>query len=239
MPANQTSTDMTAYFLPQWIYLCFTGDGAVFLDIRHDKYSGLDPARTQLLAALLAGNNGRVECEMLANELVNAGLLSPRSNEHTRPLAATSFDPPESVLWEPDDDIPTVTALHVIRFLASCISVWAALHWRSLEYALARLQARKARLTSNVYCSSNVATAKQLASVFVYLRTFVYTASDHCLYDSLVLSTFLHRYRIPSTCVFGVRTLPFSAHCWVQTDRALMTEVNLEYVATFSPICTI
>jgi hypothetical protein len=230
---------MPHYFLPQWIHMCLTVDGAVFLDVRHDRYVGLDPSRTQILSALLAGNEGVPEGEVLAVELVGAGLLTRDTGERARPLAATSFAPPESVLVEPDEETPTFNALHVFRFLAACVCVWAALHLRSLEYALCRLQSRKRRLPSRADTSASLETARQLARVFVHLRTFAYTASDHCLYDSLVLSDFLQRYRVASTCIFGVRTVPFAAHCWVQTGRSLTTEFNLEYVAAFAPICTI
>jgi hypothetical protein len=230
---------MPRYFLPQWIYVCLTADGAVFLDVRHDRYSGLDPARTQTLSSLVAGDCERADCQSLAAELISAGLLTVQSDNRGRPLAATLFAPPESVLVEPDDQVPAINALHVVRFLSSCISVWLRLRMRSLEYALSRLQACKERATSSGRGRHDINTAKQLASIFVYLRTFAYTASDHCLYDSLVLSDFLRRYRVSSTCVFGVRTLPFAAHCWVQTGTSLTTEVNLEYVAAFSPICAI
>jgi hypothetical protein len=230
---------MPHYFLPRWIHVCVTVDAAVFLDIRHDRYLGLDCAQTRILSALLAGNDNHPGCEALAASLIEAGLLARQASEHTRPLAATSLAAPDSVLIEPDDELPAFNALHVVRFLASCIFVWVALHLHSLEYALSRLQARKALLRTSADSIAQIETAKTLAGVFLYLRTFVYTASDHCLYDSLVLSDFLQRYRVPSTCILGVRTVPFAAHCWVQTEGSLTTEYNLEYVAAFSPICAI
>jgi hypothetical protein len=230
---------MPHYFLPRWIHVCVTVDAAVFLDIRHDKYLGLDPAQTRILSELLAGNDDRPGCEALVASLIDAGLLTNHASEHTRLLAATSLAAPDSVLIEPDEEAPAFNTLHVVRFLASCICVWTALHLRSLEYAMSRLQTRKARLRQKAASAAKVETVKTLASVFVHLRTFIYTASDHCLYDSLVLSDFLQRYRVPSTCVLGVRTVPFAAHCWVQTEGSLTTEYNLDYVAAFSPICAI
>ena len=57
-----------------------------------------------------------------------------------------------------------------------------------------------------------------------------------CLPASLVTSLFLRRRGIASEIVFGVRTHPFAAHCWVEVGGVVVGDV-LERVAAYTPIC--
>lgn len=230
---------MISYFLPPWVYLCFTADGAVFLDIKRDEYLGLDHDNAQLLQDMMQ-RDGLTESRPagLATELTAAGLLDAYPGQRSRPLAATSIEVASRLLMPNPGDAPRVLVRHVCRFIMSCLRVWMSLHLGSLQRAIERQRRRKARTTASADATA-LARAEELARVFSHLRTFAYTAHDHCLYDSLVMSDFLSRFGIASTCVFGVRTLPFNAHCWVQVGGVLVTETSLEEIATFSPILAV
>jgi hypothetical protein len=55
------------------------------------------------------------------------------------------------------------------------------------------------------------------------------------LLDSLVLASFLAKYRVFPHVVFGVMLGPFGGHCWAQYD-ALVLNDRLERVIKFTPI---
>lgn len=69
-------------------------------------------------------------------------------------------------------------------------------------------------------------------------RIWFYTAHNHCLLDSLILSVFLTHYRVPSTFVIGIATKPFHAHAWVQIGECVLNE-SAEHVQMFVPILAV
>jgi len=226
---------MSAYCLPQFVYLCFTRDGAVFLDVRHDRYLGLECDQAQALRGILAGEPAPGGAS-LADELVAAGVLAARANEASKPAVTQVIPHPRTLLFEPSD-VPRASWLQIGRFVSACVAVWLSLHAGSLEYAIRCLEARKRKVSSTRVTMDEIGL---LVSIFNRLRTYAYTARDHCLFDSFVMADFLRRFGVAATCVFGVRTLPFGAHCWVQVDSALISEsASVEYIATYSPILTI
>lgn len=238
MDASNGTCNVSTYFLPRWVHFCFAPDGAVFLDIKRDRYVGLDLARTRLLRRLLEEGCNPPELDAFAKELADAGLLTTTCDDDSRALATISLAVPDNLLADAFDERPAISFTHVATFLVSCSAVWLSLHLRSFGYAVLRLKSRKSRLLKRARRRS-APDLKELVQAFVYLRTFVYTAHDHCLYDSLVLCDYLLRFGLSPTCVFGVRTLPFGAHCWVQADRSLLTESSIEFVSTFSPVFVI
>lgn len=59
-----------------------------------------------------------------------------------------------------------------------------------------------------------------------------------CLQRSFQLRRLLARHEIDSTWVFGVRTWPFAAHCWLQVGAVIVGD-RLERVARYAPIMTV
>jgi hypothetical protein len=56
-----------------------------------------------------------------------------------------------------------------------------------------------------------------------------------CLLESLTLIDFLERFDVTPELVFGVRTDPFEAHCWVQCNGVVLNE-SIDRVRQFTPI---
>jgi hypothetical protein len=227
---------MSTYFLPPAVHACFTGDGTVFLDLKHDKYFGLDRHKTSLLRSLLDDNHPARDGEhdILASELLERGLLT------TDAAAGRLFEPalvelPDAPLLDSViDEAPRLRFSHLLHFVGACITVWIALKRHSLLYAVQRLKRHRAARVD--HC--DVDTAQEFVRVFQYLRPFFYVARDNCLFDSLALTEFLRRRGVQTTCVLGVRTLPFAAHCWVQTGRLLVDGLPAQ-VARFQPILSV
>ena len=56
-----------------------------------------------------------------------------------------------------------------------------------------------------------------------------------CLFRSRLLLAFLHRSGLNATWVFGVRTWPFEAHCWLQVQDLVLDD-TVDNVRGFTPI---
>jgi len=56
-----------------------------------------------------------------------------------------------------------------------------------------------------------------------------------CLANTMLLSAFLRRHGIRATWVFGVRTYPFEAHCWLEWQDIVLNDTP-DHVRWFTPI---
>lgn len=59
-----------------------------------------------------------------------------------------------------------------------------------------------------------------------------------CLFQALVLRLFLRRAGLDGDWVFGVRTWPFSAHCWLQSEDLVLNDLA-ERVGAYRPIMVV
>jgi hypothetical protein len=82
------------------------------------------------------------------------------------------------------------------------------------------------------------ADARPLVTAFTRLRPLFYTLRAACLLDSLTLLHFLSADGICPDWVFGVKTEPFDAHCWVQQGEVLFNDVP-DRVRQYSPILVV
>lgn len=239
---------MAQYLMTPHVYLCLTDDGIVFLDLKRDKYLGLGGSEVPILGTVVRGwpvcEDSSSSCELgansnaikLANALVERGLLT---QDHTRgkDAAPTTLEPVVAVLIDGDAaDQPSVTIGHLVRFLVACASAWLALRLFSLEHVVRNVEVRKknARQATSV----DIAAARDLVGIFRHLRPFVFTARNACVFDSLALVKFMSQYGLHPSWVFGVKTGPFGAHSWIQSDGFVFNG-SVEYVRAFTPIMVI
>lgn len=76
--------------------------------------------------------------------------------------------------------------------------------------------------------------ALRLASVFEAAAIWL-PIPRKCLIRSFVLLRFLQRSGCRATWVFGVRTWPFGAHCWIQLDDVALDDAP-DRLAAYTPI---
>jgi hypothetical protein len=139
-----------------------------------------------------------------------------------------------------EDDLesqPEVTSTHVLRFLRASAVVALSLRLRSIEDVIAAVSARKAAVRTKA-AALDLDAARRAVAAFIRLRPLLFGAQDACLFDSLALVRFLSYYEIFPTCVLGVQTGPFGAHCWVQHDAVVFNDAP-EYVRRFTPILAV
>jgi hypothetical protein len=209
------------YNLPAYVRLAEIDGDLVFMDARHNSYTCVTRGASAPVLAALAGETGG--SPVLA-ELIQAGLL---------------LDDPCGPRWAPlrlaapraDFHDPAVAdiAAGPGTWLALCAAAFAG--W--LKSARPRPEAwlKRAR---RVHRPTSPARVASLALQFDALRPFL-PASGGCLPSSIMLLAFLRRHGIEAEWVFGVRTFPFDAHCWVEHEGVVLNDV-LEHVAWFTPI---
>lgn len=194
------------------LFICPADDGAIVLDLEKERYYGVPqsevPATTQAVLA------------------AQANLSIPL--RHVDPAALLSVPP------EPTH---TVSAAHFLMLLATACRVGLTLKLYGSKAPIRHLI--RTKLGCNP--SRGDCTVRELMSFvgeFRVLRPWLYTARDRCLFDSLVLASYLHKLGFDPTFVIGVRTKPFSAHAWVQVGNYVVDD-SPETVASFPPILAI
>jgi hypothetical protein len=236
------------YWIARDVHVCLTRDGAVWLDTKKDRYSGISHAAFHLLRPMLhvrepadsiCQGNSRVEGEAepdIAQQLLGMGLLT-RDSRIGKP-----FSPPTVSVSQfeeafcADAGSARVGARHLCAFLHACAATLISLRVRSLHCALDRARRVKAAGQKSGQQSSEL--AHELMHIFTQLRTYVYTARRACLYDSLAAFDFLAHYGVFPDLIIGVRASPFSAHCWLQHRDAVLNG-RPAYCADFVPILVI
>lgn len=216
--------------------MCFTSEGAIFLDVKNDRYVGLGKREAETLRqAVDAPESVDQEAKSLLDDLIRGGLICSPC-EQSRPFEATSPLRQVDTLIDDPEQSPAIKLVHARRFAAACLSVGLRFRFGSLQQTIDHVSSSKARL---IPTPVDLARARELCLIFMHLRPFLYTAREHCLFDSLVLADFLRRFGINAMCVFGVSTLPFAAHCWVQIEQSLAIEQSAEEMAMFAPILVV
>lgn len=226
---------MTSTLLARHVHVCVTDENAIFLDLRHDKYVGLDAAQTQTLRRLLnEESNGGEDADALIAHLIEQKLLT-RDQRNGRALCLTEIASPTAGLVGFEYDPPCeVRWHHVLAFAAAYVEVTASLRFRSLAATVATA-CRRRKAAGDRSEPLEVTSVHALVLAFRRLRPLFYRGRERCLLDSLVLASFLAKYRVFPHLVIGVMLGPFGGHCWVQYENLVLND-RLERVAKFTPI---
>lgn len=205
---------------------CTVGPDMIFLDLRRDRYLLMTDARRAAFDRLLAGKPNDSDAMTL---LVDTGLFV-RSDFGFR-IEAPAIDVPTDDLSRPDSERSG---------LRSLFGAWCALAWAARALKPDRLPStieqllRDKRLLDR---SGHESELRALGTTFARSRTFVPIA-PRCLVDSLALYRMALRRSLAPTLVFGVRTNPFAAHCWLQSGAYVLTG-TAEEARNYQPILVV
>lgn len=236
-----------SYFLSPHVHLCVAGKQVVLLDLERDKYLSLAHAHpigrwvrgwpVAAAAAPAAGDGagaGGAANGLLA-KMISQGLLvtDPALGKEASPVAA---QPPRLAIVEYDLHArPRTTAAQLWRlFKAHAAAKWS-LKYRPIKEVVRLAGLREKRVQQLV---TDPATVRPLVTAFVHLRPLFYTVREACLLDSLTLVNFLAGYGVFPQWVFGVKTDPFLAHCWVQHGDFVFNDTP-DHVRGYSPILVV
>jgi hypothetical protein len=227
---------MAVPLLAKHVHVCVADNNAVFLDLDQDRYIGLDVERTDILLRIMKGESAAdAEVAALMSHLMDQRLLTQdtrsgralRLTKIAEPVAGLigfEYDPPCEVRWH-----------HALALAAAYFEVTASLRFRSLAATIATAVGRQHAASKRRSGRPDVEHVRALVLAFRRLRPLFYRSRQRCLLDSLVLASFLAKYRVFPNVVIGVTLGPFAGHCWVQYETLVLND-RLEWVTKFTPI---
>jgi len=240
---------MTKYLLSSFAHLWTSDEAGVLLDLRRDKYIGLTDLQMSELSRFVDGwpsmrSSGQDKPDAVdaaaassaVDGLIAAGLLTcdaargrPATPESLRTASSSllCFDPSR---------LPRLRVRGVMALLTVAALAKASSQLFSLETIFNRLHRARTRIQRDR--PDDPARLKELVAEFLAVRPLIYTHRKQCLFDSIVLTGFLHLHGIAATLVIGVKTHPFGAHAWVQYDDYLLNDFP-EHALRYSPIVAI
>jgi len=236
--------------LASHVCACEVGGQVILLDLRANRYMGIDASAVAMLA-------GRVDnlpvptCQApqlsprpsnergaFAERLVSQGLLvAVTNNDGSASFRPTALDEATSSLDLSDAaSHQSVNAGRFADFLRSTARAAWWLRTRSLYSIATTLSAGK---NISGACDAGIAhRMKQCAATYERLRPLLLTANEKCLFDSLAMVGFLAAENLYPRWVIGVKTRPFGAHAWVQAGNTVLNDQH-EYVRQFRPILAV
>jgi hypothetical protein len=209
------------YRLRDGLSFCFVGSEVIFLDLPRDRYFALSPSAAELLATMVGGvaNSRDIEgtsLEALFEESKEAASIAP------------------FVLQVPSSRIRASASTSSARDLAAAfhahVDAYARLRIQPLHQILRALEPELPRFNRSADVGSLVAAFRKSDAVI--------SRQDRCLWKALALILYLRRKGVSARLVFGVAVRPFHAHCWVQTEEALLND-EPDVVGGFVPILSV
>lgn len=199
----------------------------VFLDIDADAYFCL-PLPQGL--ARLDGERLETPDPFLGDELVAAGLAQ------ADPMS-------ETPMRRPPPAPPSRTARRLLELGEGGDVRLRGAHLKALAAAVrAALSSRKRTFRQLIAAHTHggahgaVDMDRLLSDIAVWRRLAPWLPLDGvCLFRSGMLAAFLRALGHRPTWVFGVRTWPFQAHCWLQVDDVALDD-EAERLCAFAPI---
>lgn len=205
-----------------------TSDRVVFLDLAVDRYFCLGAAADAAFQQLIAARSGW-DAFALA-PLVAAGILI-ETDDGTIPSACSApylHRSPRRIDDSASRPIGTLVAL------LDLVQMAVHLRTRTLHEIVADIGKRKPGVDG---AAEPGARTEQVARAFAAAGRVI-AARDRCLWHSLALASRLYRSGIRVDLIFGVKTIPFAAHCWVQ-HRGYVLLDDVDHVRNYTPILCI
>jgi hypothetical protein len=203
----------------------------VFLDLARDRYLALPPPIERAFQDVRVLEDPVLPEGSERDLLLDTGLFRTGSlrGRGLNPAAA----PPISASLLDETDRPRRNLPAILRVRASVGRARRQLADRSLHEIVDAV--RESRHGARPEGTS--AAAEDAARQFLAVRALV-PAERRCLLDALALLDWLGDDASHARLVFGVRLEPFAAHCWLQTDRLLLTDAA-DAIEAFVPVLSV
>jgi len=206
------------------------GDRAVFLDLRRDRYLALDRRAEDAFQALRTAVEpvlppGAGRDALLATGLFREGSLSGRMAPADVPRLTNS------VLDE--CNMPP-------SGLAGPLRAWACVSRARKRLGTWTLYDIVGALRDDRHAAKprgELSAAEHAARAFLSARALC-PIERSCLLDCLAMLDRLGDKSGHARLVFGVRLNPFGAHCWLQTERKLLTDAH-DTIGEFVPVLSV
>lgn len=244
VPHNPDASSL--YGLSQHVFLCVAGDQVVLLDLKADQYFALEWSSAAGIAAYVRGwpiapltgeDDMQVKPWDITHALLRRRLLSA---DLVTGKAATPIHiprPTRELVPDGHGEHSRVRVGHAAAFLAAALRAALMLRCWSLEHVITRVRRRK-KFAANSRSIFDALAARQAIVTFRTLNPWCFSARNKCLLTSLALLEFWPRGTLVPTWVFGVKTRPFAAHCWLQHEDMVLND-TLDHVESYTPIMAV
>jgi hypothetical protein len=224
---SQASKTRSTWWLAPDVHVATVDGDLVFLSVGQDAYFCLPNAVEGV--GLGAGRRDLVVTdEDLALSLLGARLLSPEAVE---PAIRPAPPPPQPVATALKSDFTRPTWASFPVAARSMLDVMRGYRGKDFAEILASVQRERG--------VAPLAVDELLEVVDDFHRWVPYApVSGKCLLRSFMLLRVLRRAGFDALWVFGVRTWPFHAHCWLQCGDLVLDD-TADRVAAFTPILVI
>jgi hypothetical protein len=213
-------------YLRDGIHLAVVGDDLIALDTDADAYGCL-PGLGAAIRRDLPDSRVEIADAAVAGQLIEAGLIGPVPQSTVTPalppIPTRSAWRTERVAIAPSDLGRMAKA-----YVRATPDLWRS-SFRKLLFEVARERPREA--------DTSPGTIQRDAQAFDQLMPFV-PFQGECLFRSRLLLAFLRTEGRDATWVFGVRTYPFQAHCWLQAGDTVLDDAA-ERVCGYMPILAV
>ncbi|PQA87186.1 lasso peptide biosynthesis B2 protein [Hyphococcus luteus] len=250
MRAEKQSGAPELFLTPQ-TFTAMTDGVLVFLDLKKDRYSCLEPRCSAAVAGLLGLNAPREEgadetgasgetpaVDELVRDLLERGLVTrdARKGKRAEMISHTAMLR-ETPGYLPGEG-PYIQLRHVAAFFRALLVTSLLLGFSDISHIAARIRRRRRREKPARRCDAHDERIRKLIEIFRVLRPLGVAVKDRCLFNSLLLIEFLAAFGIFPEWRFGVRVHGFHAHCWVQ-EGELICDDQIQNLAASAPIMSV
>jgi hypothetical protein len=241
-----TATPPPRLGLAAHVRACEVDGQIILLDLRTGKYLGL----TQSIALSehvqgWPGSTPETPCRAtsaavraLAQPLLAQGLLTETTSEACpRTAIEEATCSLDRNLGDGKRDV-ALNARRIRRFVQSATVTAYWMRCRSLHAIATAVEARRMRLQALRSSPGTPDAMRASTAAYERLRPLVFSAYQHCLYDSLALVGYLALEGAFPRWIIGVQTAPFGAHSWVQCGPMVLNDEH-ERVRRFRPILVV
>jgi hypothetical protein len=224
---SAASASMTRNNLAEGVYAVALHEDLVLLDVRADAYFCLPDSGCDIsidsVGRQLAGDDDAI------GSLRDAGLVTSKPTRRLDAIVQPAR-PNRSAL---PVETPLPTWRDIPELLACVVDVFLTYRGRAFGDLVRRMRSGTPR------SHAPDVSAALLAAVAGFQRWAPYAPlSGKCLLRSYMLLRLLQRRGLDAYWVFGVRTWPFAAHCWLQCGDLVLDDC-VERIAAYAPILVI
>jgi len=219
------------YRLCEGLSVCLIEERCIFLDIRGDRYFGLEPERNAFFLELVRGSRAPGENHPQVKWFMTSSILIRVPSDEVPNFCHFPPRPCHSLI---EETIPPSTGRYAGRAVLCLVRTMVSLRFRSLAKMIERIGDERPLVAGFQPSGKRQAELVEVAWAF-HKAGRVISLVDQCLPKSIAMKRFLGSHRLSSTLVIGVALKPFTAHCWVQCDDVVMSD-SLDNVRTFTPI---
>lgn len=213
-------TSQPAAYLAPGVHMAWRDKDVVVLDLNTDAYACLvglaDRVKPGASPGVVVSEPGLLE------QLRLAGVTATTASDHNAHLSARGVLAPS----------PATTPALKVGAAITAVASTVQFHRNPLPRLVRIVRARNMRLSSVDHPA-----AAQALGAYLSIQPWMPYAGD-CLQRAFMLHAQLHAHGVPARWVFGIRTWPFAAHCWIQIDDRVLGD-SLDRARSFTPILSV